>query len=175
MKRNILTVAVISLVLGAYAYAGSINTFATGETISASALNANFNHIHNTMVGGHGARLVNSDVSTSAAISHSKLATPALLPKAWAYVSACTTGTCTLAASSGITSITAGGTDGTYTVVLPARSDTNYGFLVFPIGVVDMVCFGEPVISTSQFSFDCETHAGVATDTGFTVMVLDNN
>lgn len=41
---------------------GAIKTWQSGETIATSDLNANFSHIHNKMVGGHGARLVNADV-----------------------------------------------------------------------------------------------------------------
>lgn len=113
--------------------AGAIKTWSNGETLKSADLNANFNHIHNLMVGGHGARLVNADVSTTAAIAHSKLATPALVPKAWAALSAtCTSGTCSLGDSSQVTTITFSAT-GVYNVTLAyAPTDTNFLVNVTP-------------------------------------------
>lgn len=52
---------------------GAIHTWSSGETLTSSDLNANFAHIHNYMVGGHGGRLVNADVSASAAIASTKI------------------------------------------------------------------------------------------------------
>lgn len=169
----------VLLIVEGPALASSIKSWAGGETITANDLNANFSHIHGTMVGGHGARLVNADVSASAAIAHSKLATPSLVPKAWGVVkSTCAASPCTVDAHSGISSVTRGGA-GTYTVNLSsARANTNYGVLVSsvnPSGATGTLCIVEPIIATTNFSIDCYTHAGAANDTGLTFMVLDND
>src|SRR5687767_8565450 len=45
---------------------GAIKSWSTGETIGNAEMNANFTHIHTNMVGGHGGRLTDIDVSASA-------------------------------------------------------------------------------------------------------------
>jgi hypothetical protein len=83
----------------ALAFAGTIKTWGTHDVLTAADLNANFQHIHNTMVGGHGARLVDADVAGNAAIATSKLAAgKAGLPLGWGYFK-CGTGTCATSAS----------------------------------------------------------------------------
>lgn len=165
------------------AYASSIKSWTTGERIKATDINANFAHLHGTMVGGHGTRLVDADVSSSAAIAHSKMATPALLPKVWAVVKAtCTSSPCTIAANSGVSSITRASA-GSYSVIpSSARADTSYGVIVTPVNPASAIaanaptCYIEPLISTTSFSVDCfENDFGAGADTGFTVMVLDND
>src|SRR3990172_5536886 len=116
MSFNKYIVFTVCLILGgSVALAGSIKRWSSTETFTSTDINANFTHIHKTMVGGHGARLVNADVSSSAAIAHSKVATPALLSKAWANIASCDGSqasdslTCTLSAGSGITSVKSSG------------------------------------------------------------------
>lgn len=169
-------VLVFLLALGGVALAGAIKTWVSGETLTAADLNSNFAHIHNSMVGGHGARLVNADVSASAAISHTKMATPALLPKAWAFVGAagaCGASPCTISASSGVSGVTRGGA-GTYSVTLsPARANAVYGVLVTS-GTGALYCIGIPA-SALLVTVVCYDAAGAVTDATFTVQILDDD
>ncbi|HEX2617374.1 MAG TPA: hypothetical protein VHL57_07510 [Flavobacteriales bacterium] len=166
------------LVLSAPAIGGSIYTWSSGENLSASTLNATFQHIHNNMVGGHGARLVDADVSASANISRSKLAAYPALPLAWAKVgsgtTACSSGTCTLGDSYGVTSVTA--SSSVYTVTLTTSlGDTEYGVLVSS-HTNDRHCTGFPATATTV-TVNCRTIASspAAGDAVFTVSVFDNN
>lgn len=155
---------------------GAIKTWNTGEGLRSQDLNSNFAHIHTLMVGGHGARLVDADVSSSAAISHSKLATPALVPKAWAKISANCGGTpCaeTISAGSGVSGIqhTAAGV---WTVTWStARSNASYGVLVGHHGPARMDCYSD-TFSTTTIAVRCVDSAGAATDTVWTVFMADD-
>ena len=161
--------------------AGTIKTWTTGEVLTSTDINANFQHIHNTMVGGHGARLRNADVASSAAIAHSKMATPGLLPKAWAVVSSCSSSPCTVTESSGISTVTRASA-GNYTVTFSVvRADaniavfasafTNSGDLASPrcmvgnvsaVGV-NVLCYSEPMDGGVQ----------AAADAAFSFLMLD--
>lgn len=168
------------------AAAGAIKTWTAKEVMTATDINANFSHIHNTMVGGHGARLVNADVSASAAIAHSKLATPALLPKAWAFVGevacdgAAAAGTaCTIADSSGVTGISANGTAGQYRVNL-SYSPPNASFgVVVTAGAADVFCIANTLTGTSgdangtNFVITCKDNTAVATNSAFSFILMD--
>lgn len=108
------------LVLAGIAGAGTIKNWSIGEVITAAQLNQALNHIHTNMVGGHGARLINADVSGSAAIASSKLADGEMIP--WAKVSVggnyllpCTSGTCDIYGERNVESVERTGA-GTYTV-----------------------------------------------------------
>ena len=167
----LLSAAILSVPL---AYAGTIKTWINSDTLYASDLNSNFNHIHNTMVGGHGARLVDADVNASAAISHSKMATPALLPKAWAWVSAtCSSSPCTIGASSKIASITRAST-GVYVVNFSYEAhDTSYGVWLTtenPSGNVT-ICSSEGRTTTSVNVF-CDDDLDALTDTSFSILIM---
>lgn len=166
-----------AILLGTTVLGGSIKVWSAGEYITSTDINANFAHIHNQMVGGHGGRLVNADVSNSAAISHSKLATPSLLPKAWAVIDTCAGTTdggltpqlCTMLDSSGVTKVEAN-IVGHYTVTIPARGTSNYGVLVSAVQA-DTVC--NPTARTSTtVSIGCE-FAGTDTDSRFTILIMD--
>jgi hypothetical protein len=166
-----------AVLLAAVAGAGSIKVWSTGEYITSTDINANFAHIHNQMVGGHGARLVNADVSSAAALSHAKLATPALVPKSWVVIATCagatdggSGGTCTLADSSNITSVTAG-TTGNYTVTFPARGSANYGVLVN--SHTSLGSCGPTTRSTTTVGVYCWNSSNAAADSIFTLMILD--
>lgn len=190
MKQKLIIAVVCGVAL--VALAGPIKTWNAGEVVTASDINANFQHIHNLMVGGHGARLVNADVSASAGISHSKLATPALVPKAMGgIVTPCDGGTCAWNVNSGFSSTFTRGAQGQYTVSFSsARPNANYVPIVTPIGdginsVSNMVCGAAPTFTTSGFSVRCGltfsralTDAGSVTpdtDLPFSVVVFDND
>lgn len=175
MKKVIAYIALTSIIIAGVANASAIKTW-SAEILRYSDLNSNFSHIHDNMVGGHGARLVNADVSSSAAIAHSKLATPALVPKAMVGVLGdCTASPCTISLSSGFSSVTRTGT-GEYTGTLSsARANTTYAVQVTPFdsgGIRN--CRMTSVSSTTVFTFSCYD-AAAAVDTGFTVTVWDND
>lgn len=174
MKRVIWTAVLTALIVTGIANAGAIKTWTT-ETLRYSDLNSNFQHIHNTMVGGHGARLLDADVSASAAIAHSKLATPALVPKVWASVlSDCSASPCTVSASSGVSSITRSGT-GEYDVLFSnVRANAVYGALITPFDATGLRSCRQTSAATNGFHVSC-FDAAAAVDTGFTVMILDND
>lgn len=105
-KLALLSTFILSVIAGGV-MAGSIKVWSNGQTLTASDLNANFAHIHGLMVGGHGPRLVDADVSGSAAIQSSKLSQGAGIADGWAYLSGtCAAGTCTLSNSYGVSSVT---------------------------------------------------------------------
>ncbi len=60
----------------------AFTVFSNGQTLTASALNANFAHLHNTLNGG----ISNANIAPNAAISLSKIQAGAGLPRAMGYV-----------------------------------------------------------------------------------------
>lgn len=167
--------------LGSKAQAGAIKTW-SAEVLTHSDLNSNFAHIHNTMVGGHGARLVDADVSTSAAITHSKLASPILLPKAVAWTqTVCTTGTCASVTASGIASVAHTGTGQYIATFSSARSNTNFAVIITAHGVDDVGSWCHDIQSghtTTTFEFECFTDdgsSGALTNMAWSIMILDDN
>lgn len=120
-----------SEVVLSHTMSSAIHVWVDGDVLSTADINSNFSHIHGLMVGGHGARLINADVSASAGISHSKLATPGVLPKSifviGSSITPCAAGTCTLTASAGIIPTVTWNSTGNYTVTLPvARTDIHW-------------------------------------------------
>lgn len=166
----------------------ALHTFTTGEVPTAANLNGNFTFLNTTKVGG-GVQATNSDISSSAGMSHSKMATPALLPKAWAAVlagpcdgsSATDAVTCTVADSSQITSIKSSGTAGQYRVTLAyTPANASFGVLVTS-STAGIYCIAIPTAGTTtyattapQFQVACKTDAGVAGNSNFTLMVMDS-
>jgi hypothetical protein len=117
------------------ALAGPIKTWQAGEVITANDINANFQHIHNLMVGGHGARLVNADVNANANIAHSKLATPVLLPKMVALMAnTCSSiGPCSMTFNQGFSNVEAVTTTGLYRYTFSAvRPNNSYSVFIQP-------------------------------------------
>lgn len=160
------------------AFAGAIKQWSSGETLTSADLNANFTHIHANMVGGHGARLVDADVSASAAISHSKMATPALIPKAWMSLeTTCGAPPCTetKAASSGV-GVVSHTAAGQYSVTWsPARSDDHYAAVVTPLSGTAGICnlFAYSSVSAGVYCYTANT--GAATNMAFNIVLLDDN
>ena len=185
MRRHLILIAAL---FAGLSFAGAIKRFAPGQAMSASSVNANFKHLHDTMVGQHGARLVDADVSPDAGITYNKLASHELLTKAWYF---CGTGTttiagtdCTNTAGSGTNypvyislceaSPTAAGADGNYrcyfntnrpnatygVIVTATQNDVECEVLSKTVGYFDLFCFVSPGASGS--------------DTGFQLFVMDN-
>lgn len=171
-----LAVLIMSLVAGSV-MAGAIHTWATGERLTSADLNANFQHIHNLMVGGHGARLVDADVSASANISNSKLAAYRMIPRAWVIMdNACVApATCTITASQNITSVTSSAT-GTYTITL-AYTATNgsYAVVCSDADTNTFSVIATDVTSTTTFDLMAVDVAGGAQATSFSCVVFDDN
>ncbi len=174
-KFYVIWAVFLALVITGVVNASAIKTWTT-ETLRYSDLNSNFEHIHNTMVGGHGARLVNSDVSASAAIAHSKLATPALVPKLFAFTSnsaACAADPCSVAVTSGITSINWVST-GIYTVNFAARANANYAVFASS-NTANIVC-NPSLYATTSVRLTCVTvNTAAVTNVAFQVMIMDND
>lgn len=162
------------------AFSSSIKVWASGESLSTADLNGNFAHIHNLMVGGHGARLVNADVNASAAIAHSKLATPALVPKAWAVQPAvCDGGTCIPTAQVRIPSITRTG-HGTYDINLDPAMTNNAYATVLTVEYCEATntpctCTVGATKGTSAFYISCFDRSGNLSDIGLSIIVMDDN
>ncbi len=173
-----------SLLVGAVAFATMPKTWSQGETLTAADLNANFAHAEASFRGGGHTLIANADLSTGAAIAHSKLATPALVPKAWTYVYSSTpcdgsgSATCTRLAGSGVTSVVGAATNGLYTVTLTtARANVAYGVLITS-HTATAACFTTaPPTSTTVFTVQCLQLANgvTATNANFTLMILDND
>jgi len=150
-------------------------TFYSGQTLTASALNDAFGHIHNTFSGG----ITDSMVSTSAAIQHSKLQRPALVAKAWVFAEGCTTpgATCTRYANSQVTSITRDlAVAGRYKIQL-GYTPTDAFFAPVPQSTsAQKWCVSNTFQTvTPHFQVECYDHAGTASDSPFTVVVHDDN
>lgn len=162
------------LLCAAYANAGSLYSWSSGETLTHSQLNSNFSHIHNNMVGGHGARLVDADVASNAAISRSKLQYYGALPVAAAKVGSgstpCASGTCTLGDSTNVTSVTE--STSVYTVTWSVNfGDTEYMVFVTS-GTSNVNCYGIPASATTA-TVSCFNMSSVAADAVFYVSAVD--
>jgi hypothetical protein len=189
---------VLAVVLvSAVSFGTAIKTWVSGERITPADLNSNFSHIHdNGVIVGEGARLTNNEVSATAAISHSKLATPALVPKAWAvWETACNAGTagevsCGAAtASSRVTSAVGGiGIEGFYRITLNATlTNANFMVMVTPYNAGGAMATSCRVLSTNSTAPHVEIQCvcidvggscaavGDGHDTGFGIVVYDDD
>lgn len=180
MKKIVLvTVAIVSTL----AFAGAIKTWNNGDTLSAADITANFQHIHNSMVGGHGARLVDADVSATANISASKLGTiPASkvtgyqgLAKAFVIVQAtCNApGACTMVNAYNVTSVTRGAGAGVYTLTMTTTPTFQSAVMVTP--TLNTVLCSVSVPAGAVFTITCVNTAAAATDTGFSFVHFSNS
>ena len=165
--RKYLTIFITSVVVGIIAtsaLAGPIKVWSGSEYITAADLNANFTHIHGTMVGGHGARLVDADVNANAAIAHSKLATPGVIAKSIFTIGSgttgCSAGTCTLTGTAGVVPTVTFNTTGNYTITLPAaRTDANWFLTATPrycgAATAGCYCSVQSGVSTTTATIQC--------------------
>lgn len=107
----------------------SFTVWSVGQGLTSAALNDSLAHLHNTFSGN----IVDAHISTTAAISVSKLARPDLLPRAWSYTSGATNVPGAILTSGLTTSLTytrgAGAGQFTY-VITPARPNANYMMIV---------------------------------------------
>lgn len=176
IRRHFSLIAVVVMV-GLAASAGAIKSWSSGETLHSADLNANFNHIHNLMVGGHGARLVDADVSASASIAQSKVANlSGRASIAWGtFITLCGVGVCTevLQASIGVTSLQHTSV-GNWTATIPTRTDNKYAVFITP-RAINTVC-NVSTLTVSTFLLQCYTDTtGAAVDQNFSFMMMDDN
>lgn len=174
--RKYLPVVIVGLFLASVAGAGAIHTWANGDTLTAKDLNANFNHIHRNMVGGHGPRLVNADVSATAAISKQKIANGDAVPKGWiiSKTAGCG-GTCTIDAHGGFATVglVSSGAGTMAFTFTPARTNNNYAVIVSAYNSGDL-CWSE-TYTTTGFTIGCQDSGGAATKEGFSLVLFDDN
>lgn len=156
------------------------HTFTDGQPLTATQLNNNFAHLHSTLTGA----IANANISTTAAIAHSKLAAPVLVPK----VMGGGTGTCSqadgdpctlMAGSYGISSITGAG-NGQYNVQLSSPLPSLSYFVFVTVNnnqsnLPNVYCFGYPG-TVSNVRVMCK-HRDAADDgtfpsAGFSVLVF---
>lgn len=161
---------------------GTLKVWSTSETIRAADLNANFTAVNNSATE----LVTNAKVSSVAAIARSKLVNGINIPKAFGVVKTlCTSGTCTLAASQGTTSVTRTSM-GVYAVNLNyTAADAGYGALVTggTDGTPLVVCNCNAILAsflTTSFGIKCmdTTYDGgpaAVKDCLFTYAVLDVN
>lgn len=174
-------VFILSVLVGLIATAGSIKTWGTSDTLTAADLNANFQHIHNLMVGSHGARLLDSDVNANANIQQSKIASYHLFPVAWANVHVtagavgggpCTAGTCGLYAQQ-FSQATWSATGNYILTFTTPRTDNTYEAIATPRGA-NLFC-SQCGTSTTLVNICCTNNAGTATNAEFDVQFYDDN
>lgn len=160
----------------AFIESGSIKTWSTGERLTSSDLNANFNHIHSLMVGGHGGRLVNADVSASAAISYTKIQNGTAIPRAFVEVAAtCSASPCTMASSYNVTSVTRSGA-GAYDINLAyTATDAAYAVVCGAGSTAGVPKCTSSSSSTTVAQVATTNVAGAATDGSFSVVIFDDN
>lgn len=139
-----LVLAALSAPAQGHSGSPSPTTWSNGQTLTSTALNDTIAHLHNTFTAG----ITNAHISTSAGIAHSKLATPALVPKAWAYIGGpCDCGaaagtSCTLTESSRVASVKSTGTAGVCNVTLDyTPSDIDFAVICSSNGTgVGIIC-----------------------------------
>lgn len=173
MKKIGLAV-LLALCIAGVVNAGAIKTW-TNEVLLYSDLNSTFAHIHNALRGGSHTLIVNADISSSAAIAHSKLATPALVPKIWAAVlSDCTASPCTIGTDIGVSTITRSAV-GEYVVNFDlTRTNNVYGVTVTPFDSSGIRMCRLTSTTTATANISC-FDAAAAVDTGFTFVLYDDN
>jgi hypothetical protein len=146
----------------------TFKTWSTNETLTATDLNGNFAHLHNTPTGN----IRDANISTTAAIQHSKLAQPGLLPRAVAHVgtdlvTACNSAVvaaCILNGALNITSVSGSGTLGKYNVTLAYSSASLLRpFLVSAHdGTGATLCNGRIVSLPNQAEIHCKVASTAA-------------
>lgn len=172
----------VPLVTEAIAHSGSPSptTWSNGQVLTHTALNDTVSHLHNTFSGG----IVDAHLSTSAAVQHSKLQFPALVPKAWAVVTADCTGSaaagtqCTTADLSRVSTITTNGATGVFRLNL-AYTPGNTAFVVLVTSHTSgSYCMADTRATAAPHAlikcFDYSAAPAVALDANqFSVVVLD--
>lgn len=178
---------VVALLLVASIAAGSaIKSWTAGDVVTVTDLNGNFSHIHGLMVGGHGPRLVNNDIVSNAAITHSKMATPGLLPKSSFVIgnpntqAACTSGTCAQSAASGAAATCVWNATGSYTCTWSvARANALYNVQLTSMyctsGTGPCFCSVNGSTGASAFGIICLDAGNANANAVVGVLVMDDD
>lgn len=178
--KNLWKYVLVALFVTGVVNAGAIKTWVNGDALNANDLNSNFSHIHNLMVGGHGARLVDADVSPNAAIKLSKISGTARIPAGVAIVAGAGVGTDCVADPCGTfnsDAVIAANWVGTGDYILTAAPGSFSGSGTFTVVVTPMSGTG-PIcvagqLAVNQFTVKCYavTAPGtlVAADSSFSV------
>lgn len=176
----------------AVAHTGSPSptTWTNGSQLTATQLNDTVAHLHNTFSAG----IIDAHISTSAAIAHTKLATPALVAKAVLTTStACVGGgaagtDCTTdveqsrflstsgGAGSGNSALEATGVTGLYALTL-AYTPTDDDFIVLVTsGSSSVWCsVATKAITAPHFQISCEDDTSTLTNTNLNIVVFDTD
>lgn len=156
------------------ASAGAIKTWASGETLTSSDLNAAFQHIHSLMVGGHGGRLVDADVSSSANIANTKLASGKQFSKAFVAIpTSCTANPCTMFSPKNFSAVNWSAM-GTYTATVSYSPSAQSVFFVQSM-TANVGCWSTS-IAGSVISIVCKnTSTLAAADAAFNIVVFENS
>lgn len=148
----------------------ALKVWVSGETLRYSDLNSNFSTINTSATRS----LVNADISGSAAIAHSKLATPGLVSKIAVKVGVtgtpCPGAGCTVTPSYGGTVTAARTSAGIYAVTIPTAGSTNFMALASS-NTARLLCAGTQTNATTV-TVSCEDTAGALTDSVFSLLVL---
>lgn len=148
----------------------TLKVWTAPERVTIPQLNANFAECANN-------NLTNANISSSAAIAHSKLATPALVAKVWAELGAvCSSSPCAVADSSQVTSVTRSGT-GVYVVNFSVTLSSSIA--PFPAVYEDDKNCRVTARAASSVTVTCKTNgtdlvAPAASDTMFGVVIWDS-
>lgn len=165
---------------------GAIKVWGSGETLTASNLNSNFTHIHNNMVGNHGARLMDADINASANINSSKLAAYRFIPVAWGSIAqrCIAPGACVMWVNSPGVSVSRTAI-GDYTVTMPTRTDDMYtvvlsNALAGDTGTNPMTCIRNQGVAATTTTFNVRCYETITSpitndDNAFDFVVLDDN
>lgn len=175
-------IALLGLLLGftvsvatAHTGAPDASYWTNGSQLTAADLNNTVAHMHNTFNGG----IVDSHISTTAGIQHSKLAKPGLIPKAMGYITY--DGGATVEEDFNIASVTV--LDAGYFAVTLDYTPTDAHFVV---QVTPDNADSNPVAcwvmgraaATQAFNIMCKRDSVVVWDAvvgGFSVVVLDGD
>jgi hypothetical protein len=178
--RNVLAAVVLTtLLIGLPSAYAALKVWSGSESIQTADLNSNFTQVNNAAT----ALVTNAKVSASAAVASSKLAAYRQIPTDWVHMtqasSSCGTSAagCTVTSPSGM--VVSGIATGKYTVGFASpKVDITYGVTISVETVTGThgQCVRYPLSSTtSQFIVWCYNDATTLTDTGFTIVILDNN
>lgn len=153
--KKLLPAVAVALVLSFVAWGNPIRTWLPGDIITAADLNSALGHIHSTMVGGHGARLVNGDVAATANIAVSKLADGTkVTAKAWAKL-VCDGVGCTVASQFGTTGSVGGIiTSGVDLYLQTSCASSNQVALVVS-NTTSSACVGASGVGVDHVSVQC--------------------
>lgn len=173
----VMAAMLLSVINVGVAFATSLKVWTSGETIRSTDLNANF-----AALNAYTGLITNARIDAAAAISHTKMATPALIPKAYVQVGTstpCSADPCTIVEGSGVSSVNWGcgaSTAGCYTVNLSVGlKDSDFATFITPRlnPATDTTYCQVTTNDTSFVTFQCFDDAGGNENVAFSVLIMD--